>query len=96
LKTLDKTKNIPVIIITANADFDNFGAVISSGADEFIVKPFTNVTVIEKFEKVIGITNNGYSNENENIITELESANDKEELFDDDDFSFLEGWTKLQ
>lgn len=51
LKTNEKTRNIPIILITANPDIaKNIG---SSGADDFLEKPFTKQELISKIEKLV-------------------------------------------
>jgi CheY-like chemotaxis protein len=54
LKTIDLTKEIPIIIISVNSDYLNLSTAISSGAVDFISKPFTFATIIEKFDKIFG------------------------------------------
>ena len=62
LKAIDKTKNIPVIIITSNSDFESVGTVLASGASEFIAKPFSFATIQEKIVKVLSAHINSNSN----------------------------------
>lgn len=51
LKSNDQTRNIPVILITANPDIaKNIG---TSGADDFLEKPFTKDELISKIEKLV-------------------------------------------
>jgi CheY-like chemotaxis protein len=57
LKRIRKTKDIPVIIITANSDFESLGTVLAAGASEFVAKPFTYTTVMAKLEKVLSKVN---------------------------------------
>jgi two-component system chemotaxis response regulator CheY len=45
-------KNIPVIMVTAEAKKENVLLAIQSGANNYIVKPFTAETLKEKLEKV--------------------------------------------
>jgi two-component system chemotaxis response regulator CheY len=45
-------KNIPVIMVTAEAKKENVLLAIQSGANNYIVKPFTAETLKEKMEKV--------------------------------------------
>jgi DNA-binding response OmpR family regulator len=51
IKLNDQTKNIPVILITASPDVaKNIG---SSGADDYIEKPFTKETLLKKIDILI-------------------------------------------
>ena len=51
LKSNDQTRNIPIILITANPDIaKNIG---TSGADDFLEKPFTKEELISKIEKLV-------------------------------------------
>jgi two-component system chemotaxis response regulator CheY len=45
-------KDIPVIMVTAEAKKENVLIAIQSGANNYIVKPFTAETLKEKLEKV--------------------------------------------
>lgn len=45
-------KNIPVIMVTAEAKKENVLLAIQSGANNYIVKPFTAETLKEKMDKV--------------------------------------------
>lgn len=53
LKSISLTRNIPVIIITANSDFESLGTVLALGATEFVAKPFTYATIQKKLLSVI-------------------------------------------
>ena len=51
LKSNEQTRNIPIILITANPDIaKNIG---TSGADDFLEKPFTKEELISKIEKLV-------------------------------------------
>lgn len=56
LKAVDKTKNIPVIIITSNSDFETLGTLLEAGAVDFIAKPFSFTTIQDKL--INTLTNN--------------------------------------
>ena len=79
LKSINLTKNIPVIIITSNSDFDSIGAVLNAGATDFIVKPFTFATIQEKLIKVLSASKTKSSNYNDvnSTIDKLEMENDE-------------------
>ena len=72
LKAINITKDIPVIIITSNSDFESIGTVLNAGASDFVVKPFTFATIQEKIIKVL--TENSkehYNNQNNNAFDNL-------------------------
>lgn len=48
----DKLKNMPVIMVTAEAKKENVLMAIQAGANNYVVKPFTPETLKEKIEKV--------------------------------------------
>jgi len=48
----EKLKNIPVIMVTAEAKKENVLMAIQAGANNYIVKPFTPEVLKEKIEKV--------------------------------------------
>ncbi|MCX7759626.1 MAG: response regulator [Hydrogenothermaceae bacterium] len=52
-------KNIPVIMVTAEAKKENVLLAIQSGANNYIVKPFTAETLKEKMDKVWQQINGG-------------------------------------
>jgi DNA-binding response OmpR family regulator len=53
IKSDKNTKNIPVIILTARGENDSVIKAHSSGADDYIVKPFNLVTLISKLGKLL-------------------------------------------
>ena len=57
LKTVrsdDKFKEIPFIMVTAEGQKENVVKAIKAGVSNYIVKPFTPETLKEKLEKVLG------------------------------------------
>jgi two-component system chemotaxis response regulator CheY len=55
LQTIRRTpqlKHLPVLMITAEAKKENIIAAAQAGANGYIVKPFTAVTMSEKLEKI--------------------------------------------
>lgn len=46
-------KNLPVLMVTAEAKKDNIIAAAQSGADGYIVKPFNAATLKEKLDKIL-------------------------------------------
>lgn len=53
LKANEKTKNIPVIIISATPDLDD--AIEEACADEYIKKPLTKSDLLETIKKYVGV-----------------------------------------
>jgi len=53
LKASSKTKNIPVIMVTALADEKNITGAQKGGAVEYIVKPFDYTVLLEKVAQVL-------------------------------------------
>lgn len=47
------TKNIPVIMVTAEKESDNILAAVQSGAKDYIIKPFTINTLEAKLKLVL-------------------------------------------
>jgi len=85
LKSLDRTKHIPIVIITTNSDVNTLGTVLSSGAKEFVAKPFTYTTVMEKLEKI-------FSNLGDKVGDFNQKKEDDKIIgigIDDDDFDFF-------
>jgi two-component system chemotaxis response regulator CheY len=48
----DKLKNLPVLMVTAEAKKENIIAAAQAGANGYVVKPFTAVTLEEKLNKI--------------------------------------------
>ncbi len=48
----DAMKSLPVLMVTAEAKKDNIVAAAQAGANGYIVKPFTAVTLEEKLNKI--------------------------------------------
>ncbi len=53
LKKMKHTRHIPVIILTANANVRTFSRVVKMGADDFIAKPFDQVSLRRKLEYLL-------------------------------------------
>ena len=58
LKDDPDTKRIPVLICTAKNRKEDLVAAIKSGAEDYIIKPFTKETVLSKVEKAMSARNN--------------------------------------
>jgi len=57
LKAVKKDKkfnNIPVIMITTEAEKSNINSAIKEGAIDYLLKPFNNDELIQKIKKVLG------------------------------------------
>ena len=54
IKTMEKTKDIPVIMLTAKGDTETIKAAFQAGANDYIVKPFGMDKVLKKIEGVLG------------------------------------------
>ncbi len=54
LKTLQETKNIPVIIITAHSDSFSINESIKLGATKVIVKPIQKKVIVAELENLLG------------------------------------------
>jgi CheY-like chemotaxis protein len=54
LKQIKKTKNIPIIMVSAVSDTENLSLSFKYGISGFISKPFTRSTVYEKLVNIFG------------------------------------------
>ena len=54
LKADEQLKNIPFVMVTAEAQKENIIEAVKTGVSSYIVKPFTADTVSEKLKKVFG------------------------------------------
>lgn len=52
IRETESLKHIPVLLVTAEAKKENIITAAQAGADGYIVKPFTQVTLQEKLEKI--------------------------------------------
>jgi len=73
LKKDEKTKYIPVIMITALKDMKDKLKALEMGADDFITKPFENVELLARVKSLLRIKN--YHDELEQKNIELEEKN---------------------
>lgn len=53
LRADPNTKNVPVIMVTAEALKDNIIAAAQAGVNDYVVKPFTAAVLEEKLKKVL-------------------------------------------
>jgi len=54
VKSDNELKNIPFVMVTAEAQKDNILEAVKAGVNSYILKPFTPETVREKLNKVFG------------------------------------------
>lgn len=54
LKHIKRTRDIPVLMVSALSDVENLGLAVKSGTAGFISKPFTRATVYEKLVNIYG------------------------------------------
>ena len=52
IKADEKLKHLPVLMVTAEAKKENIIAAAQAGANGYVVKPFTAVTLEEKLNKI--------------------------------------------
>jgi two-component system chemotaxis response regulator CheY len=50
----DELKEIPFVMVTAEAQKDNILEAVKSGVSNYVVKPFTAETITEKLSKIFG------------------------------------------
>ena len=50
----DNLKDIPFVMVTAEAKKENIIEAVKAGVDSYIVKPFTAETIGEKLKKIFG------------------------------------------
>ena len=73
LKQAEKTKYIPIIMITALKDMKDKLKALEMGADDFITKPFENVELLARVKSLLRIKS--YHDELEQKNIELEEKN---------------------
>jgi len=61
LRANEALKNIPVLMVTAEAKKENIVAAAQAGASGYIVKPFTAATLNEKLNKILQNMENSVS-----------------------------------
>ena len=54
MKSDDALKDIPFVMVTAEAQKDNIIEAVKAGVNSYIVKPFTAETIGEKLKKMFG------------------------------------------
>jgi CheY-like chemotaxis protein len=56
IKSQENMKNIKILAISGNCDQESIDHVLKCGADDFLAKPFSQLQLIEKIEKLVKIT----------------------------------------
>jgi two-component system alkaline phosphatase synthesis response regulator PhoP len=51
IKTMEQTREIPVIMLTAKGDVETIKAAFKAGANDYVVKPFDMEKVLEKIRE---------------------------------------------
>jgi two-component system cell cycle response regulator len=59
LKANPKTRNIPVLMLTANSRRDSVARILRLGVKDYLVKPFTPDVMLERVSRVIGLKTQG-------------------------------------
>lgn len=54
IKSNPDTHNIPVIMLTTNAEEETILKALESGATEYITKPFSTAVLLAKIKKILG------------------------------------------
>lgn len=54
IRAAEATKDLPVIMVTTEADRHHVLAAVKAGANNYVVKPFEAATIREKVEAVLG------------------------------------------
>jgi two-component system chemotaxis response regulator CheY len=54
MKSDDELKDIPFVMITAEATKESILEAVNAGVDSYIIKPFTAETIGEKLKKLLG------------------------------------------
>ena len=52
VRAKDNTKHIPVLVVTAEAKKENIIAAAQAGANGYVVKPFTSLTLADKISNI--------------------------------------------
>lgn len=56
IKSMEKPKDIPVIMLTAKGDVETIKAAFKAGANDYVVKPFAIEQILQKMEEFLGTT----------------------------------------
>lgn len=54
VRSMDDYKNIPFLMVTAEAQKQNVVEAVQAGVSNYVVKPFTAEAISEKIEKILG------------------------------------------
>jgi CheY-like chemotaxis protein len=78
LKQIKKTKNIPIIMVSAISDAENLSISFKYGIAGFISKPFTRSTVYEKLVSIYGKDRLDRISKGEDVDMEIEFIPDEQ------------------
>lgn len=53
VRSNDKTRDIPFLMLTARSDKDSFIKALQAGVSDYLVKPFKSSALIEKLDKLL-------------------------------------------
>jgi DNA-binding response OmpR family regulator len=56
IKSMEETKEIPIIMLTAKGDVETIKAAFKAGANDYVVKPFAIEQILQKMEEFLGTT----------------------------------------
>ena len=76
----EKTKNIPVIMITAVNDEQKMVAGLKNGADDYIIKPFVLPNILARMEAVLRRTRRTFDNAKTDSVLQSLTPREKEVL----------------
>ena len=55
IRSMEETKGIPIIMLTAKGDVETIKAAFEAGANDYVVKPFIIEKVLGKIEEFLGL-----------------------------------------
>jgi DNA-binding response OmpR family regulator len=55
IRSMEETKRIPIIMLTAKGDVETIKAAFKAGANDYVVKPFIREKVLGKIEEFLGL-----------------------------------------
>ncbi len=55
IRSIEETKGIPIIMLTAKGDVETIKAAFAAGANDYVVKPFIIEKVLGKIEEFLGL-----------------------------------------
>lgn len=55
VRSHERTKNTPFLMLTSRSDKDSLITAIQAGVTDYVIKPFTPVTLLGKIHKLLGL-----------------------------------------